>query len=149
MGQSSAESRFGCEIVTAAARLGFPLPFLCSVLLIVKDPQQYDGRPAQCPFFSVTIVPPASDRRARSPLFPRRQNPRRQCSRPNNRNAGTGRPLHRDLPPRIHRGVILARESKNIGKFQNQRVIINSSESSQAADRPHIRIRNCSQIKKN
>jgi hypothetical protein len=42
---------------TEGRQLGFNCPS-CFTVLIIKDPQNYDGRPAPCPFCAVTIIPP-------------------------------------------------------------------------------------------
>ena len=40
-----------------ARQLGFNCPS-CFTVLIIKDPQNYDGRAAPCPYCSVVIIPP-------------------------------------------------------------------------------------------
>lgn len=41
----------------SARQLGFNCPS-CYTVLVIKDPENYDGRAAPCPFCAVTIIPP-------------------------------------------------------------------------------------------
>jgi hypothetical protein len=38
-------------------KMGFNCPS-CYTVLIIKDPDAYDGRPAPCPYCAVRIIPP-------------------------------------------------------------------------------------------